>query len=290
MIKRVGILYHPMSKTARPWAKKLNGFLSTQGIAVWSSSAWEMEKAQSQLNSTDLLLTVGGDGTILRAAQIIVPQPIPIVGLNLGRLGFMTELSPDEVMEKLPALLAGEGWIDERAMLEVELIPAESDHKERQVFYALNDVVMARGAAVRIVWIDASVDGEPLTNYRADGVIVATATGSTGYALAAGGPVIYPQSRDFLLLPIVPHLSLHYPLVLPATATVKLRLTTVHQATLSIDGHINFPVQNGACITVRHAPMTARFLRIHPESSFYNSLEQRLKGKHQVEPSRKSEN
>ncbi|GAH02056.1 unnamed protein product, partial [marine sediment metagenome] len=143
-----------------------------------------------------------------RAVQVAVPGLTPIAGVNLGKLGFMTELSVDEAVAKLPALLAGEGWIDERAMLEAELSPAGQDEPAR-IFYALNDVVVARGAIARTVYIEASIDGETLTTYKADGVIVATATGSTGYSLAAGGPILHPQSKEFLLLPIVPHLHMH---------------------------------------------------------------------------------
>ena len=278
-MKRVGILYHPMIEAAYTLAKKLEEFLGSSGISVWLCSAWEGEKARTQVDDTDLILSIGGDGTILRAAQAVVPEITPITGINLGKLGFMTELSADEALAKLPALLAGEGWVDERAMLEVELSPPDKEHRAPRIFYALNDVVVARGAIARMVYIEATIDGEPLTTYKADGVIVATATGSTGYSLAAGGPILHPQAKEFLLLPILAHLSSAYALVLPSTAVVKLRISTAHQAILSIDGHINLPLPTGAIITVKHSPTVARFLRIHPETSFYSSLEQRLKGK-----------
>jgi NAD+ kinase len=276
-VKKVGILYHPMIKAAHTMAEELQDFLTARGILVWLCSAWEGEQARAQVNDTDLVITIGGDGTILRAAQVVVPGQIPITGINLGKLGFMTELSAEEARDKLTALLEGEGWLDERAMLEAELGATKSEPPH--TFYALNDVVVARGAVARVVYVEASIDGEPLTTYKADGVIVATATGSTGYSLAAGGPILHPQAREFLLLPILPHLSPAYPLVLPATAVVRLRLTTAHQATLSIDGHINLPLSSGAVITIRHSSNTGRFLRIHPEVAFYSSLEQKLKGK-----------
>ncbi|MFB0559338.1 MAG: NAD(+)/NADH kinase [Dehalococcoidales bacterium] len=276
-MKRVGILYHPMIKAAYTLAKELEKSLASSGISVWLCSAWEGEKARAQVNGTDLILSIGGDGTILRAAQAVVPEMTYITGINLGKLGFMTELSADEALAKLPALLAGEGWIDERAMLEAEL--SLPDKGPSSMFYALNDVVVARGAMARVVYIEATIDGEPLTTYKADGVITATATGSTGYSLAAGGSILHPQAKEFLLLPILPHLSSAYALVLPPTAVVKLSISTAHQATLSIDGHINLPLSNGATITVKHSPTVARFLRIHPETSFYSTLEQRLKGK-----------
>ncbi len=276
-MKKIGILYHPMKEPTYTLAKKLEEFFDSKGVSVWLCSAWEGEKARAQVNGTDLIISVGGDGTILRAAQAVVPDLTPITGINLGKLGFMTELSADEAQAKLPALLAGEGWIDERAMLEAELL--STDEETVRIFYALNDVVVARGAVARVIYVEASIDGEPLTTYKADGVIVATATGSTGYSLAAGGPILHPQAKEFLLLPILPHLSSAYPLVLPPTATIKLRISTAHQAILSIDGHINLPLSNGAIITVKHSSNVGRFLRIHPENSFYSSLEQRLKGK-----------
>jgi NAD+ kinase len=279
VMNKIGVLYHPKIESACTLAKKLQEFLASKGVSVWLCSAWDGEEARAHLDDTDLILSVGGDGTILRAAQAVVPGLTPITGINLGKLGFMTELSADEAMDKLPVLLAGEGWIDERAMLEAELVATGQEGEPSRMFYALNDVVVARGAIARVVYVEASIDGEPLTTYKGDGVIVATATGSTGYSLSAGGPILYPQAKEFLLLPILPHLSLAYPMVLPSTAVVKLRVATAHQATLSIDGHINLPLPTGTTITVKHSANKARFLRIHSEAFFYSSLEQRLKGK-----------
>jgi NAD+ kinase len=276
-MKKIGLLYHPMIKAAHTLAEELKDFITARGVSVWLSSAWEGEKAKSQLDGTDLILTIGGDGTILRAAQVAVAGQIPITGVNLGRLGFMTELSAGEAKDKLPALLEGKGWLDERAMLEAELQVGKSEPPH--TFYALNDVVVARGAVARMVYIEASIDGEPLTTYKADGVIVATATGSTGYSLSAGGPILHPRAKELLLLPILPHLSLAYSLVLPAGAVVGLHLNTTHQATVSIDGHLNLPLGDGAVITVRRSSNSGRFLRIHPEAAFYSSLEKKLKGK-----------
>jgi len=251
--------------------------LKTRGLIAWSCSAWEGELARSKVNGTDLILSIGGDGTILRAAQAVVPSLIPITGINLGNLGFMTELSVNEAKDKIDNLLAGEGWIDERALLEAELIPANKGKKSK--FYALNDVVMARGAIVRVIYVEASIDGQPLTTYKADGVIVATATGSTGYAYAAGGPILHPHAKEMVLAPIMPHLSAGYCLVLPATAKVQLRLQAVHPASLSIDGHTNISIESGAVVNIKRSRDTLRFLRIHPEAEFYSSLEKRLKGK-----------
>jgi len=277
-LKRVGILYHPLIEDAHTVAKEIGDLLASRGVAVWLCSAWEGEKARAQMNGADLIITTGGDGTILRAAQAVVPHQIPITGVNLGKLGFMTEINAEEVKDRLPSIIEGEGWIDERSMIEVELLDSSAGHQETQDFCALNDVVVARGDVARMIYIEANINGEHLTTYRADGIIVATATGSTAYSLAAGGPILHPQSNDFLMLPITPHLSPSYALVLPYNTAVKLHIRTTHQATMAIDGHINIPLLNGSEITIKHSSVTTRFLRIHPES-VYGFLERRLKGK-----------
>ncbi len=283
-VKKIGILYHPKVEATRKKARELETFLKKRGITVWVCSAWETEKARGSLDGTELVLTVGGDGTILRAVQVVLPGHTPVAGINLGKLGFMTEFNAEDALEKLPELIDAKGWIDERAMLRVELVTSGG---EPQVFHALNDAVVARGEIARLIRVDASIDGQPLTTYRTDGVIVATATGSTGYALAARGPILYPQSRDFLLVPVAPHLSTGYPLVLPETAELKLKLNTYHAATLSVDGHINLSLSDGDSVIVRRSPHVARFLRIRPGESFYSTLEDKLKGK-QGESGRKS--
>jgi NAD+ kinase len=274
-VKKVGILYHPMVEATRIKAEELKGFLDSRGISVWTCSAWDKEKVRAQLNGTDLVVTVGGDGTILRAAQAVVPGKTPITGINLGKLGFLTEFNAGEALDRLPVLLDKKGWVDERAMLQAELA---TSGQEPRIFHALNDIVVARGEIARIIQVEASIDGQYMTTYKTDGVIVATATGSTGYALAARGPILYPQSEDFLLVPIAPHLSSAYALVLPRTAEVRLCISTFHSATLSVDGHINLPLSSGDIIAVKHSPNKARFLRIGPGTSFYGSLEEKLKG------------
>ena len=278
VVNRVGVLYHPMIDAAAALAGEVEQFLADRGISVWLCSAWEVELAKSKLDGTGLILTVGGDGTILRAAHVAVSGQIPITGINLGKLGFMTELGADEAKDVLPALIAGEGWIDERAMLEVELSLSGQESGLPLKFYALNDVVVSRGQVARVLYIETGVSDEPLTTYKADGVIVASATGSTGYSLAAGGPILHPRAKEILLLPIIPHLSLPYCLALPATAVVSLKVTSAHQAELSIDGHVNFSLDSGSVITVRQSSAMTRFLRFYP-NSFYSNLELRLKGK-----------
>jgi NAD+ kinase len=278
-IKKIGILYHPMVETTSSRARDLNDFLLSRGLEVWSCSAWETERAVSQLNGTDLILANGGDGTLLRAAQVALENQTPITGINMGNLGFLTEFKADEALDRLPELLAGRGWLDERTMLEARLFTVEPNNSPSVPFYALNDVVLARGAIAKLIQIETSIDDKPVTTHRADGVILATATGSTSYALAAGGPVLYPHSADYLLVPIVPHLTAGYSLVVPSTGVVKLKLITHNQGVLSIDGHINIPVSNGAVITIQTSAKKTRFLRLREQNYFFNILEEKLRGK-----------
>ena len=287
-IKKIGILYHPKVKAAYKLSHELEKPLADRGISTWICSAWEPEKAKAILDNTDLILTSGGDGTILRAVQVALSTQTPITGINLGKLGFMTELSASNVLEELNTLLDKKSWIDERSMLEAEIISSDKLKEPSPKLYALNDIVVARGAIARLINIETSIDGGLLTTYRADGVIVATATGSTGYSLAAGGPIIHPKAKESLLVPIMPHLGLINSLILPSSAVISLRIITTHEATLIVDGHISFHLSDGDIITIRHSSRITRFLRIKPETSYYSSLEQKLKGRKQIEPGRKS--
>ncbi len=272
-MKRVGILYHPKLEKAKPFSHELEKFLSARDISFWVCSAWEEEKAKPQVAGSDLILSIGGDGTILRAARAVVPHAVPIVGINLGNLGFMTELKATEAFDKLPRLLGGEGWIEERAMLEAEKV------SQGKAFHTLNDVFVGRRSSARLVSIEAKIDGEVLTTYRADGVIVATATGSTSYSLAAGGPILYPQAREILLKPLCSHLTLDKALVLPPEAVIQLKVTTSHEAMLSLDGQVESPLRSGDEVKVKLSSYVSRFLRVQPKTYFYGSLALRLRGK-----------
>ncbi|MDH4067831.1 MAG: NAD(+)/NADH kinase [Dehalococcoidia bacterium] len=269
-MKRIGILYHPLREKARDLSEKLQEFLSSKDVSSWRCSAWDEDKAKPQVAGTELILSIGGDGTILHCARIVAPLSVPILGINLGRLGFITEIDSDEVTSHLSGLLGGKGWIEERAMLEAQVADKS--------FHALNDVVL-HSVAVRLVNIKAEVDGTAITTYRADGLIVATATGSTSYALASGGPILHPQSREIVLQPVSCHLGLSHALVLPPQSIVDLKVAPREKVVLSIDGQIELPLSDGQNVRVKLSPYTARFLRIHEPTYFYSSLWQKLGGR-----------
>jgi len=268
-VKCIGILYHPLREKARNLAEKLEELLSSQGVTSWRCSALEEDEAKTKVAGTELILSIGGDGTILRTVRIVTPVSVPILGVNQGRLGFITEIDGNEVLSNLLDLLEGAGWIEERAMLEAQI----GDKN----FHALNDVVL-RSVAVRLVNIEVEIDGTAITTYRADGIIMATATGSTSYSLASGGPILHPQSREIVLQPISCHLGLSYPLVFPPQSIVDLQVAHGDKVVLSIDGQVESPLPDGQSVRVKLSPHVARFLRIHEPAHFYSSLWQKLGG------------
>ncbi len=269
-MKRIGILYHPLREKARDLSQSVEEFLSSKGVSSWRCSAWDEDKAKPRVAGTELILSIGGDGTILHSARIVASVSVPIVGINLGRLGFITEIDGNEVFSHLPGLLKGKGWIEERAMLEAQVADRS--------LHALNDVVL-HSVAVRLVNLEAKIDGTVLTTYRADGVIVATATGSTSYSLASGGPILHPQSREIVLQPVSCHLGLSRALILPPQSTVDLKIARGEKVVLSIDGQVELPLSAGENVRVKVSPYVARFLRIHKPDYFYSSLWQKLGGR-----------
>ena len=245
----------------------------------WMCPAGDVQPDMPEAADTDLIVTAGGDGTILRAARVSVPHKVPILGINMGRLGFMTELQADEALEKAPEYMEGTAWVEERTMLKVTF-PSKSTvrglESEESCYPVLNDVVVGRGAVARLVMVAVCIDEAHLTDFRADSVIVSTATGSTGYNLSVGGPILSPQATEIVVKAVAPHVGLAPALVLPGTSVVKLTVETDHQAMLNIDGYLDFEMVKGDSITVRQSHDRALFLRANPPTHFYETLTQRL--------------
>lgn len=276
-MKKVGFVYNQRLAPTQPLADKLARALQPLGVSTWIRAAADEDQARLEAQGSDLVVSIGGDGTILRTARIVLPWQVPILGVNLGKLGFMTELTVEEAQEKLPTLVStSQGWLEERAMLRAELFPV-GKQAASATFQALNDVVVARGATCRVIQVKTTIDGELLTAYRTDGVVVATATGSTGYVLSAGGPVLCPQARDIVLQPIAAHLAMSNALVLSPSAVVEMEVQTDHQAVLSIDGQTDIPLRSGDRVKASLSPYTTRFLRIKPPGYFYATLAQKLR-------------
>ena len=256
-------------------------FLRSAGVnETWRHSAWDSDVIKSRLPEVDLLITLGGDGTMLRAARLGAAFNVPMLGVKMGRLGFLAEIFPQDWPSPLEKLLDGDYWIEERLMVRAIVEKASANGGEptvRCTFDALNDVVLSRGSLARIVRVSANLDGGYLTTYTCDGLIVSTATGSTAYALAAGGPILPPDLRNILVIPVAPHMSMDRAVVLSEGAEVRLRVYSDHSAMLTVDGQFEVEVDDTDEIVVDSSPYQARFVRLRPRSYFYQTLMDKLK-------------
>lgn len=273
-MQKIGLLYHPKIGESQRLAQSLEELLTSQGLSTWTGSAWEDEEARKHIPDLDLLVTFGGDGTILRAARMAVLQGTPILSVNMGRFGFLAEAAPDKAVEILPTILAGDYWLEERIMLHAEL---HRDGDQRASHEALNDVVIGHAVMSRVVRLATFVDGEHVAEYVADGLIVATPTGSTAYSLAAGGPILHPQLKSVLLTPIAPHRALERSIVFPPECSIEIRLSTEYPAVLTIDGQIDTRLEDGDRILVSVSPHRCNLVRTQPRNYFGRNLLERLK-------------
>ena len=268
----IGILYNNHTDRALPLAREITSWLAEHGVESWQAPR-SAPPTGSRLADSDLLLTLGGDGTILRAIALTAPLGIPVLGVNLGRVGFLTECEPDNWAETLAQVLAGRGRVEERLMLRVTLVRG-GDVVSQDV--ALNDAVLSRGALARTVRLRAAIDRAQLAEYVADGLIIATATGSTAYSYAVGGPVLSPWSKNILLVPVAPHLSLDRPLVLDGEAQIEVSIHTRTPGMLTVDGHLVGKLGDGDSVRVSRSALQARFLRLRSRGDFYRTLVARL--------------
>ncbi len=270
----IGMVYNRQAPQAPEFLASLVAGL---GLADrhWKCAADEIGDLRDKLESTGLLVIAGGDGTILRTVRAVAPHVIPIVGVNMGRVGFMTELRVEDAITRLPYYIAGHARTEERMMLEAS-VTAAGDNAPRLTVHALNDVVVGGSDVSSLLDIQTEIDGVPLTSFRADAVIVSTATGSTGYALAAGGPILFPEARVMLIQPVAAHTGLRDGLVVPDESVVELRPANRSGATVIPDGFVDAHISPHDRVRVTRSPHTARFLRASSPSAFYTTLTQRL--------------
>lgn len=268
-----GILYHPNKEQGQPLATEVAGWLRAQGGQVWMDGDWEAGDLAERIAGLSLLVVLGGDGTTLRAARLAAPYQVPIFGINLGRVGFLSEAAPDGWQEKLSKVLRGDFWLEQRLMLQGSL--QRGDVVLHRAI-ALNDVVVSRGAQARMVRFHLYLDGDFITTYAADAIIAATPTGSTAYSMAAGGPLLPPQLQNFLVLPVAPHLSLDRALVLHREAVVTLQVEAEYEVMVTADGQDAARLQHGDRVIIEKHPYESCFARVENSSYFYHRLMERL--------------
>src|SRR5512142_29948 len=267
--KRPVVAAYPRMPGTFPEAEAMATYLREKGLETASGSLYdETLRKRVRRGEFDVLIMAGGDGSLLRAGNLCAPSRVPILGVNLGRIGFLIQVEKEEWHEYFDKLLKGEAWIENRMMLHAEHIRSG---EVLGSWDALNEVVVGRGQTLRPVRLSASVDGRHLTSYVAAGLIAATATGSTAYALAAGGPILPPELRNILLVPIAPHLSVDRAVVLAEGSTVSIE-NNGENAVLSVDGQPSITLMEEDHVDVRAADVTAQFVRFGDPGYFYRNL------------------
>ncbi len=267
--KKIVVAVHPRFPAALNEAQAIVNYLGEKGLTAPMGSLHDEDlRLRVKNGEFDVLIAVGGDGTILRAGHLCAPSGVPILGINIGKLGFLIQVQRDNWREMVAQMLAGDYWLEDRLMLRVELFRAG---EKQGTWHALNEAVVSRGQYLNPVHVSASVDGMQLTTYVADGLLAATATGSTAYALAAGGPILPPELRNILIVPIAPHLSIDRAVVLAERSSVTI---TVHSdnAVLSVDGQTPVGMDAEDRVDIRSAEYSAKFIRFGDLGYFYRNL------------------
>jgi len=267
--KKPVIVTYPRIADSQAEAEAIMEFLKGKGLDVPYGSLYDEEiRTRVKNNEFDVVIAVGGDGTMLRAGHLCAPCGVPILGINFGRLGFLIQIERGEWREMFERLLKGEAWIEYRMMLYVQHVRAG---EMLGSWHALNEAVVSRGGNLRPVHLSASVDGRLLTSYVCDGLIASTATGSTAYALAVGGPILPPDLHNMLLVPIAPHLSVDRAVVLSEGASVSIMVKS-ENTVLSVDGQAPMPLAEDDHVDIRSSEYTAQFVRFGDPGYFYRNL------------------
>ena len=268
--KKIAIMANPNIPEALDVAREVCAMIRDKGVMAEVGSLYDKELRESIKSETfDLLIALGGDGTMLRAGHLCAPVDIPLLGINVGHFGFLVELKREEWRDYLPRLLAGDFRYEERMMLSARCVCVG---EEEVLFDVINDVVVARGQYVRPIEVEALLNGAHIASYVADGLIAATATGSTAYALAAGGPILPPEIRNILLLPVAPHLSVDRAVVLSEGSTVFIRVKTTHEAVVSVDGQEPVHLASGDGVEIVAHEKSLHMVRFQDPNYFYRNL------------------
>jgi NAD+ kinase len=274
-ISRLGFAYNPTSEAALELRERAAGWCRVRRIDHWAAPAGEYEQLIGELPTTDVLAVLGGDGTFLRAARAVATVDVPILGVNLGKVGFLSKAEAHELEDVLGLISSGQYTIDERMALEARILPGAGSLGESS-YIALNDIVVARGSLARVCRLDVAIGPSHLATFIADGLVVASPTGSTGYSFSAGGPIVDPKSRNLVVTPIAGYLSAIRSVVVGPDQTVRCRIVDAHEALVSVDGREDVPVVIGDVVEVRAVDRAIRLLEPRGAQPFWDLLRHKV--------------
>ena len=266
--RRVGIVHKVSSAGATETSKLVATFLAHKGVDVAGSE-------EDAGRTADLMVVLGGDGTLIHAARLLAGRPVPILGVNMGSLGFLTEVPQSELYAALEMVLAGRAVVSERMKLRVNLFRAASAEPvvDAQV---LNDAVIGKGALAKMAELDLRCSGQWVATYKGDGLIVATPTGSTAYSLAANGPIVFPTMKGLIVSPICPHTLTQRPIVAPDDREIEVLLVNDSEVYLTLDGQTGLRLERGDRVRVQASPDAVLLVR-NPRIDFFGILRAKLR-------------
>ena len=274
-LKRIGFAYNPTSDAAVELRERATGWAAVRKLDHWSSTAADLEALNRELPGTDVLVVLGGDGTFLRAARGVADVDVPILGINVGKIGFLSKVEAGDLVRVLDQLRAGDFGLELRMGLEARILRGDAiDDAPRHL--ALNDVVIARGSLARVVRLDVAIDGSHLATYVVDGLVVSSPTGSTGYSFSAGGPILDPTARNLIVTPIAGYLTTIRSVVVGPSVVVRCKITDAHEALVSIDGREDVPVAVGDVVEVRALDRPIRLVEPAGSLPFWDLLRKKV--------------
>jgi NAD+ kinase len=274
-ISRIGFAYNPTIEAAVDLTARAVGWCRVRNIEVWQTHASDLDGLLRELPGTDVLVVLGGDGTFLRAARAVAEIDVPLLGINLGKVGFLSKAEAGDLEAVLGRVAAGEFSIDERMALEGRILRGGGvGEAERHI--ALNDIVIARGALARVCRLDVSIDHTHLATFIADGLVVSSPTGSTGYSFSAGGPILDPASRNLVVTPIAAYLSAIRSVVVSPRQVVRCRVVDAHEALVSVDGREDLPIAVGDMVEVHAVERPIRLIEPKGAQPFWDLLRHKV--------------
>jgi NAD+ kinase len=270
-MRRIGFAYHPYNERAPAMLERGRSWCAGRGIEAWAAAGDDRERIGAELEGTDLVCVLGGDGTFLRTARSIGGSHVPALGVNLGRVGFLAKVEPDGLERALGQVAAGDYTIEERFRIGAHLVRV--DGADPQEHACLNEVVVARGRRARMIQLEVEVSASHLATYVADGVVVATPTGSTAYSFSAGGSVLDPRLRNMIITPVAAYLSPLHSVVAGEDHVVRITLrAATDEALASLDGQLDVPMRVGDTVEVRALPEPLRLIEPTGSTPFYDLL------------------
>jgi NAD+ kinase len=273
-VRRIGFAYNATKEAAVELSSRATAWCRAHGIETWAMEADATPALVEALPGADVMVVLGGDGTFLRAARAVAETGVPLVGVNLGKVGFLSKAEADDLEELLEKLAAGRFRLEDRMTLHGQIHRGPGG-PPRRAFIALNDVVVARGSLARVIQFEVEIGGSRLATYIADGVVVASPTGSTGYSFSAGGPILDPLSRNLVVTPIAAYLSALRSIVVRPDHVVRCRLIQAHEALVAVDGREDYALEVGEVVTVAAFERPIRFLEPEGAIPFWDLLRQK---------------